>query len=97
MEDIRATRGRAAAESIAESTDAVFAVAGRRDRAVGFWVDDPKHPGVSAFVNQGKLASLTIPQSYMGLRREELEAVVNAVIVNAFLDAAPAVRSRSDA
>lgn len=87
----------AISEAVYSGITAVERFGGHRDKLLGFWVDDPNRPGVSAFVQQGRLVRLIIPQSYMQLRREELEAVINAVIINAHLDASPAIRARSAA
>jgi len=84
-------------EAVDAGVIATEAFGARRGGLVGVWLDDPDRPGVSAFVNQGRLTRLVIPQAYMGMRREELEAVINAVIINAHLDASPAIRARSAA
>jgi hypothetical protein len=54
--------------------------------ALGVWTDDPADPGVTAVVFQGKLYSLIIPTSYLALEPDTLSDVVNAVIVNAFVE-----------
>ena len=67
----------------------------RRDKLTGFWVDDPLDPGVAAFVCQGRVVDLVIPDSYMTLPRQTLESIINAVIVNAYMAWSPAVQTRS--
>lgn len=57
-----------------------------KDIAVGMWADDPTDPGVTAVVCQGKLTDLTIPETYMQLPGQTLADLVNAVIVNAFIE-----------
>lgn len=63
---------------------------GDRDRAsllaAGVWTDDPAALGILAVVHGGKLQELVIPDSYLQLKPIELADIINAVIVNAFLD-----------
>lgn len=55
--------------------------------ALGVWVDDPKNPGVCAVVRGGKLYSLLIADSYADrMSPSELELIVNATIINAYLE-----------
>lgn len=54
--------------------------------AIGVWTDNPASPGVSAVVFQGKLYALTIPDSYTSLDGKVLTEIVNAVILNAFIE-----------
>ena len=54
--------------------------------AVGVWADNPANPGVVAVVRDGKLQSLSIADSYIALPTADLEIIVNATIVNAYLD-----------
>ena len=54
--------------------------------AVGVWTDDPADPGVTAVVFQGKLFSLVIPDSYLQLDGPTLSDIINAVIINAYIE-----------
>lgn len=69
----------------------------RRERSisVGMWADDPKDPGVTAIVCQGKLVDLTIPETYMRLNPQTLADIVNAVIANAFFEWSPSTQARN--
>lgn len=54
--------------------------------AIGVWTDDPKSPGITAVVFQGKLYSLVIPDAWKLRDPQELTDVVNAVLVNAYIE-----------
>jgi len=54
--------------------------------AIGVWTDDPGDPGVTAVVFQNKLYALIIPDSYRSLAGDTISDVVNAVIMNAFIE-----------
>jgi hypothetical protein len=54
--------------------------------AIGVWTDNPSNPGVTAIVFQGKLYALTVPDSYTSLDPVVLTDIINAVILNAFIE-----------
>lgn len=54
--------------------------------AIGVWTDDPQHPGVTAVVFQGKLYSLSVPNSWRVKDPRELTDVINAVLINAYAE-----------
>lgn len=54
--------------------------------AIGVWTDNPSNPGVTAIVFQGKLYALTVPDSYTSLDSVVLTDIINAVILNAFIE-----------
>lgn len=67
----------------------------QRSVTVGMWADDPKDPGVTAIVSQGRLVDLTIPEAYMRLNPQTLADIVNAVIANAFFEWSPSTQARN--
>lgn len=64
-----------------------FSVAQYADQcAIGVWTDDPKAPGCSAVVFQGKLYALVIPDSYASVNPADLSVLVSGVIGNAWIE-----------
>lgn len=54
--------------------------------AVGIWADNPSNPGVVAVVREGKLYALSIADSYTAMPPQDLEVIINATIINAYLE-----------
>lgn len=71
-------------------------VSGSGDAHVGAWMDDPDTlSGVFAAVHNGRLQELVIPNSYLELDATTLSTLINAVIINAFIEWSPAQARRT--
>lgn len=81
----------AAIERIRSSVDSLNRVHANGEYAtscaIGVWTDDPKYPGVTAVVFQGRLYELIIPDDYKKkMPTQDLDDLVGAVVLNAFLE-----------
>ena len=74
-------------EILAGVAEIEAADAARRDafeQAVGMYINDVVDPEVGVFVWQGRIAEIQIADKFCKRERGDVEATLNAVIINAF-------------